>query len=140
MEGCFLLVGVDEDAEAPSGCSIDALVNRLEALGEQLKSPVADCKNAGGRYGGAITAALFLQKFAKDTPWMHLDLAGPAFREKGGGGRPAGASGYGVATLLRFLQAVAEDPGDAAAPTDPRPSGPAPEGEGAAAAERSSAS
>lgn len=41
-EGCFLLVGVDEDAEAPSGCSIDALVNRLEALGEQLGVRLVD--------------------------------------------------------------------------------------------------
>ena len=72
-------------------------------LDEQLKSPVADCKNSGGRWGGAITAALFLKRFVKDTPWLHLDIAGPAYRDKGGGGLGQGATGFGVATLTRFL-------------------------------------
>lgn len=107
------------------------------ALGDQLKSAVADCKNSGGRYGGAITAALFLQKFAKDTPHLHLDIAGPAFREKGGGGRPAGATGFGVATLARFLSGLAEaGPGKASAPgpdAAPGPGGEPPDGPGAPA-------
>ena len=41
-----------------------------------LSSPLADMKNAGGSIAGAVTAALFLQKFVKDTPWMHLDVYG----------------------------------------------------------------
>jgi leucyl aminopeptidase len=73
------------------------------ALDEQLKSKVADCKNSGGRWGGALTAGLFLKKFVKDTPWLHVDVAGPAFADKARPGRPAGGTGFGVATLLEFL-------------------------------------
>ena len=47
-------------------------------LREQLKSPIADMRNTGDRFGGAITAGLFLKTFAKDTPWVHVDIAGPA--------------------------------------------------------------
>ena len=47
-------------------------------LREQLKSEIADMRNTGDRYGGAITAGLFLKKFAEDTPWVHVDIAGPA--------------------------------------------------------------
>ncbi|MFH2007277.1 MAG: leucyl aminopeptidase [bacterium] len=79
-------------------------------LDEQLTSQVADCKNAGGRYGGTITAALFLKKFVGQTPWVHVDLAGPAYLEKAQPGRPAGGTGFGVATLLTLL---AEWPADA---------------------------
>jgi hypothetical protein len=50
--------------------------------GERLKSDVADMKNTGGREGGAITAALFLERFAGKFPWAHLDIAGPAFSTK----------------------------------------------------------
>jgi len=81
----------------------------LESLKDQLKSPVADCKNTGGRWGGAITAALFLQKFVGEARWAHLDIAGPAFHEKGRPGRPPGATGFGVATLYGFLRALAAD-------------------------------
>jgi leucyl aminopeptidase len=80
-----------------------------KTLTEQLKSSVADCKNAGGRWGGAITAALFLEQFVGKARWLHLDIAGPAYRAKGGSGRPAGATGYGVATLYTFLQTLATD-------------------------------
>lgn len=74
-----------------------------DGLNDQLKSQVADCKNAGSRYGGAITAALFLKKFVKDTDWVHLDIAGPAWLDKAKPGRPAGGTGFGVATLLHWL-------------------------------------
>jgi hypothetical protein len=53
-----------------------------EDIKKELKSPVADLKNVGGRYGGAISAALFLQKFAGNTPWIHVDIAGPARLDK----------------------------------------------------------
>lgn len=73
---------------------------------ELIKSTVADIKNiGGGRYGGAITAALFLQEFTDEhIPWAHLDIAGPAFAEKDAPTTPRGGTGYGVRMLLRFLQ------------------------------------
>jgi leucyl aminopeptidase len=75
---------------------------------ELLKSPIADLKNiSGGRYGGAITAALFLQEFVGEgIPWAHLDIAGPAFAEKDSAGTPKGGTGFGVRTLLEFLRGI----------------------------------
>ena len=70
---------------------------------EELKSGVADMKNIGGSYGGAITAALILQEFVGDRSWAHLDIAGPAFAEKEMATCPKGGTGFGVRTLLRFL-------------------------------------
>jgi leucyl aminopeptidase len=69
--------------------------------GEQIKSDVADIKNVGdGRWGGAITAAKFLEEFVDGTPWAHLDIAGPAFLESSKPWLDAGGSGYGVRTLV----------------------------------------
>ncbi len=70
---------------------------------EQLKSEVADLKNIGGRPAGTITAAAFLQHFAKDYRWAHLDIAGTAWQEKGSGYRPAGGTGFGVRLLIEHL-------------------------------------
>jgi leucyl aminopeptidase len=70
---------------------------------KMLDSPVADMKNIGGSSGGAITAALFLKEFVADTPWAHLDIAGPAFLESASGISPRGGTGFGVATLIQFL-------------------------------------
>jgi leucyl aminopeptidase len=70
---------------------------------EEIKSSVADIKNVGGSYGGAITAALILQEFVGDVSWAHLDIAGPAFAEKDTPGCPKGGTGFGVRTLLKFL-------------------------------------
>jgi leucyl aminopeptidase len=70
---------------------------------DEIKSSVADLKNIGGSYGGAITAALLLQEFVDSVPWAHLDIAGPAFAEKETPTCPKGWTGYGVRTLLRFL-------------------------------------
>lgn len=72
-----------------------------------LKSPIADLKHVGGRFGGSITAALFLEEFTEDTKWMHLDIAGPAFLERAHGHMPKGGTGFGVATGVRFLQKLA---------------------------------
>ena len=75
--------------------------------GELIKSKVADIKNIGGRSGGAITAGLFLQHFVGKTSWAHLDIAGPAYAEKETRpDLPFGATGYGVRTLLRYLQSI----------------------------------
>lgn len=69
-----------------------------------LKSPVADLKNTGPRPGGSITAALFLQDFvSKGLPWAHLDIAGTVWSDKGRGADPAGATGFGVRTLVHWI-------------------------------------
>jgi leucyl aminopeptidase len=75
----------------------------IDEYREGLKSDVADLNNVGPRGGGAITAGLFLREFAAGTPWVHLDIAGPAFVDKDGplGGR--GGTGVGVRTLLTYL-------------------------------------
>lgn len=74
-----------------------------QRLREQLKSPVADLRNTGERYGGAITAGLFLQTFVKDVPWVHIDIAGPSFTSGETATTPRGGSGFGVATLVEYL-------------------------------------
>jgi leucyl aminopeptidase len=68
-----------------------------------IESTVADVKNIGERWGGAITAALFLAEFVGDVPWVHLDIAGPAFSEKGHDLGPKGATGFPVRALVRFV-------------------------------------
>ena len=73
-----------------------------------IDSKVADIKNTGKRYGGAITAAWFLAEFVGDTPWVHLDIAGPAFAEGPTDLGPAGATGVPVRALVRFLLDRAE--------------------------------
>src|SRR3989344_4350768 len=71
---------------------------------ELNKSSVADIANIPNiRYGGAITAALFLQEFVGNTPWAHLDIAGPAFLTKGSDISEKGGTGYGVRTVLNLL-------------------------------------
>jgi leucyl aminopeptidase len=69
-----------------------------------IDSKVADIKNTGKRYGGAITAAWFLAEFVGDTPWVHLDIAGPAFQEAAHDLGPAGATGVPVRALVRWIQ------------------------------------
>lgn len=72
---------------------------------EQVKSKVADLKNVGdGRWGGAITAAKFLEQFVDKTSWVHIDIAGPAFADSPKPHRDAGATGVMVRTLVRWLQ------------------------------------
>ena len=71
---------------------------------EHIKSDVADIKNTGIRWGGAITAALFLREFVRPgLRWAHLDIAGPAFGEKEYSYIKKGGTGAGVRTLIRFL-------------------------------------
>ncbi len=74
---------------------------------ELLKSEIADTGSiGGGRWGGAITAALFLSEFVKDIRWAHIDIAGPAFLKKGGPYGEAGASGFGVRLIHRWLDTL----------------------------------
>ena len=73
-----------------------------EEYDELLKSPIADLKNIGGREGGAITAGKFLANFT-DYPYIHLDIAGPAFIDAEDGYLPKGGTGVGVRLLFNFL-------------------------------------
>ncbi len=78
-----------------------------EEYREQIKSDVALIKNSSGRPGGANTAAAFLRTFAEDTPWAHLDIAGPASITKDRADLARGATGFGVRVLLEFVRASA---------------------------------
>lgn len=74
---------------------------------EQIQSQVADIKNIGdGRWGGAITAAKFLEEFVAEKPWTHIDIAGPAFADKPKNYIDAGASGCMVRTLTKLVESM----------------------------------
>ena len=104
---------------SPSDTLAEALVQAGEDGGENLwrmplrasyraglKSGLADMKNTGPRPGGSITAALFLQDFVnKEIPWAHMDIAGTVWSDKGRGLDPAGATGFGVRTLVNWVLA-----------------------------------
>jgi leucyl aminopeptidase len=69
-----------------------------------IDSEIADMKNTGGPYGGAVTAGLFLEEFVGSVPWVHLDIAGPARAESTSGYTPRGGTGFGVRTLVELVQ------------------------------------
>ncbi len=73
-------------------------------FGPQLKSNFADCKNVGPRWGGAVTAAKFLEKFVNKTPWVHLDIAGPAWAENSTPWRDVGGTADPVRSLIQWLR------------------------------------
>ncbi|MDQ3991115.1 MAG: leucyl aminopeptidase [Actinomycetota bacterium] len=75
-----------------------------EGYRKQIESAVADAKNVGNRYGGAITAGLFLKEFVGDVPWAHMDIAGTAYSEKAGDFWPRGATGSPVRTLVGYVE------------------------------------
>lgn len=75
---------------------------------DALKSQVADLKNIGGKWGGAVTAAKFLQQFVADTPWAHLDIAGPSWVDSESATRDAGGTGCFVRTLVALIEAGAD--------------------------------
>ncbi len=74
-----------------------------EELNDQIKGDIGDIKNTGGRAGGAITAALFLQHFCEGLPWAHLDIAGCNKTTKASAYTPKGATGWGVRTLVEYV-------------------------------------
>ncbi|MBS4028813.1 MAG: leucyl aminopeptidase [Ignavibacteriales bacterium] len=99
----------------------DELMNKLKVAGEKtyervwqlplfdeyeklIKSDIADVKNVGGRWGGAITAGWFLKKFIGDYKWVHLDIAGPAILEDNQSYAPKGGSGVGVRLLVELVK------------------------------------
>jgi len=71
---------------------------------EVIKSSIADIVNSGGRWGGAVTAAMFLKEFAEDTPWLHLDIAGTAWTEDAKPWIAKGPSGIAVRSLVEFVK------------------------------------
>jgi leucyl aminopeptidase len=81
-----------------------------KAYDKLIDSKNADMKNIGGRFGGAITGAQFIQRFVKDTPWVHLDVAGTAFDSPRNDINPSWASGWGVRLLDRLVQLHYEKP------------------------------
>jgi leucyl aminopeptidase len=102
------LMGNDEDLIAEIQTAGEAAGERAWALPlfdeytEQIRGDVADIKNSGGRYGGALTAGAFLKEFA-DYPWAHLDIAGTAYGKKGNAYTPKGATGAPARLLVEFL-------------------------------------
>jgi leucyl aminopeptidase len=84
----------------------------LEDLKDQLKSDCADLKHTGDRWGGSISAALFLREFVGNVPnWVHCDIAGPAMGDRVRGWDPKGGTGHGVLTFLSLIEASAQREG-----------------------------
>ncbi len=75
---------------------------------KQLETKMADMKNVGERWGGAITAGLFLSEFVGETPWAHLDIAGPSWIDKAQPAFPEGGTGFGVGTLVELISPMAD--------------------------------
>jgi leucyl aminopeptidase len=78
---------------------------------EIIRSNIADIVNSGGRWGGAITAAMFLKEFAEDTPWLHLDIAGTAWTEEQKPWIAKGPSGIALRSLVEFARDFADSKG-----------------------------
>lgn len=77
-----------------------------EEYKDLLKSEIADLKNVGGPFAGAITAGLFLREFVQEKPWLHIDIAGTALKDKESGVNPFGATGVGVRLLTTLLKSM----------------------------------
>jgi leucyl aminopeptidase len=113
-EHCGLFSNDDELASriAAAGRAVGEAAWRMplgEAYDKQIKSDIADMKNVGGRPGGSITAAQFLQRFVNGRPWAHLDIAGTAWTTKDRPTVPKGASAFGVRLLDRLVADMAEE-------------------------------
>jgi leucyl aminopeptidase len=80
----------------------------FEEYYEQIKSPIADMQNVGGRGAGTITAAAFLSHFVDDCPWLHLDIAGTAWVESDEPYKPKGNVGVGIRLLVHLLDGLVE--------------------------------
>jgi leucyl aminopeptidase len=120
---CIVALGMTTTgAFGPDGPAMDAVLAAAHAAGEdtwrlpltesvkeELKSEVADLKNAGTRMGGSISAAHFLKEFVGDAPWVHLDIAGPSSTTKERGYIAKGGTGVGVRTLVELVRARAAE-------------------------------
>jgi len=80
-----------------------------EEYKEQIRSSIADIMNTGGRWGGAVTAAMFLKEFAEETPWIHLDIAGTAWMDDNKAWIAKGPSGIAVRSLVEFVRGFETD-------------------------------
>lgn len=114
--GHYGMAGMHNNAEAffpelvKSGFAVHERIAEFpfwDEYADLLKSEIADLKNIGGRVAGAITAGKFLCHFT-DYPWIHLDIAGPAFLDKRDSYRTAGGTGVGVRLLFDFARELAE--------------------------------
>jgi leucyl aminopeptidase len=76
----------------------------IEEIKEQLKSDVADLKHTGDRWGGSISAALFLREFVGASPWIHCDVAAPVLYDRARGLYPKGGTGHPVLTFLSLVE------------------------------------
>ena len=74
-----------------------------EEYKEVIRSTIADVVNSGGRWGGAITAAMFLKEFVGDTPWIHLDIAGTAWNDDAKPWLAKGPTGVALRTLVHLI-------------------------------------
>lgn len=105
------LMSNDDDFAATVAGAADAAGERVWRLPlpadykSQVESPVADMKNIGGSHGGALTAGLILQEFVADgIPWVHLDIAGPAWTDSDDVENRKGGTGFGVRTLVALAR------------------------------------
>ena len=113
----YVALGLDIGAIFSNNKDIENIfINSTETSGEEfyplplhegykklIESDIADMKNTGGRFGGAITAALLLENFVEDLDWVHLDIAGPARASN-----RKGATGFSVLTLFEFFKDLAK--------------------------------
>src|SRR5438093_9278134 len=113
------LAGVNVGVFGSDQAFTDKLLSSAKAAGEKMwqmpideeyrefiKGDDAEIMNTGGRYGGAITAAMFLKEFAEDTPWLHLDIAGTAWMEDNKPWIAKGPSGIAVRSLVEFAKSL----------------------------------
>jgi leucyl aminopeptidase len=112
--GCSGWYASDEEAVREFGAALKQSGEQmwrmplLEDLREQIKSDVADVKQAGDRHGGSITAALFLREFVGNAHWIHCDIAGPASTDRPSAWMQSkGATGHGVLTFLALIERAA---------------------------------
>ncbi|HYL95443.1 MAG TPA: leucyl aminopeptidase [Terriglobales bacterium] len=85
-----------------------------EEYKDQIRSSIADIMNTGGRWGGAVNAAMFLKEFAEETPWIHLDIAGTAWMDDNKAWIAKGPSGIAVRSLVEFVRGFETDGGPSA--------------------------
>lgn len=100
------LAGAVESAARSAGESFWRMP-LLDELAEGLKSDIADLKHTGDRYGGSITAALFLREFVGKVPWVHCDIAGPVLSDRAKGVLPKGGTGHAVLTFTNLVEGLA---------------------------------
>jgi leucyl aminopeptidase len=98
-----------EDAEKRAGEKMWRLPLDAEYQ-DQIRSNIADIVNSGGRWGGAVTAAMFLKEFVADTPWIHLDIAGTAWMEDNKPWIAKGPSGVTMRTIVEYVRDMAANP------------------------------